>query len=202
VRIIGTPTSPYTRKVRVVALEKGLDVEFVDESPLAEGSRIADLNPLAKVPVFVLPDGSTLVDSPLIAEFLDRMSDRPRLIPVAGPEHFAVREWEAIADGVLDAAILVRFESLRPEPSRSSAWVERQLDKVHRGLAVLERRLGAAPFCVGPSLTLADIGTACCITYLEFRFGEIRWRERYPALGRLAAALETRPSFVATPIVA
>lgn len=199
-RILGTPSSPYTRKVRIVAMEKGLPVEFVVDNPLAEGSAVPALNPLGKIPVLIRDDGSELVDSPLIAEYLDLAGGGDRLIPMVGPERFAVREWEAIADGALDAAILIRMEMLRPEPQRSTAWVDRQRGKIESVLKEFDRRLGSGARCVGPNLTLADIATGCLLAYLQFRFEDGRWHERYANLGRLCAELEGRPSFRATPV--
>lgn len=198
--IIGTPSSPYTRKVRLLAHEKGIPLEFRLESPLAEGSSIPRLNPLAKIPVLIREDGSTLIDSPIQCEYLDALVDAPRLIPLVGPERWAVKEWEAIADGVLDAVILVRFESLRPESERSPAWVARQMQKVEQGLTVLDARLGGRTRCVGLDLTLADLAVGCCIGYLEFRFPDGRWRERHANLGRLMTDLERRASFEAVPM--
>jgi glutathione S-transferase len=199
-KILGTASSPYTRKVRIVALEKNLPVEFVVDGPLAPGSAVPGLNPLAKIPVLIRDDGQALVDSPLIAEYLDLAGDGAHLIPLVGPERFAVREWEAIADGALDAAILIRMEMLRPEPQRSAEWIDRQRGKIESVLAELDRRLGAQARCVGPTLTLADIATGCLLAYLQFRFDDGRWHERYANLGRLCAELETRPSFRATPV--
>lgn len=199
-KVLGTASSPYTRKVRIVAIEKALPVEFVVASPLAADSAVASLNPLGKIPVLIREDGRPLIDSPLIAEYLDLAGSGPRLIPLVGPERFAVREWEAIADGALDAAILIRMELLRSESQRSPAWIERQRAKIESALAELERRLGERTHCVGPSLTLADIATGCLLAYLQFRFEDGRWHERYANLGRLCAELESRPSFCATPV--
>ncbi len=199
-KILGTASSPYTRKARIVALEKGLPVEFVVDSPLAADSQVSRLNPLGKIPVLIRDDGSTLIDSPLISEYLDLAGAGPRLIPLVGPERFAVREWEAIADGALDAAVLIRVETLRPEAQRSAMWIERQRGKIEASLAELDRRLGSHEHCVGPTLTLADIATGCLLAYLRFRFDDGRWAERYANLGRLCAAIEARPSFRATPV--
>ncbi|MBV6418455.1 MAG: putative GST-like protein YibF [Steroidobacteraceae bacterium] len=199
-QIIGTATSPYTRKVRVVALEKGIGHEFVASSPMVDSAEVQAANPLGKVPVLVRDDGSRLVDSPLIAEYLDGLNDAPRLIPRALAAREAVRQLEAIADGVLDAAILVRMESLRPEALRSNEWISWEDGKVHRGLAHLERAAHGRRFLIGDALTLADIALACCLAWLEFRFAEQDWRSRYPAAGRHAEEMLGRPSFAATPV--
>lgn len=199
-RIIGTATSPYTRKVRVVALEKGIAHEFVVASPMIDSASVQTANPLGKIPVLVRDDGSRLVDSPLIAEYLDSLAESPRFLPADPAPREAVRQLEAIADGVLDAAILVRLELLRPESLRSAEWISWQYGKVHRGLAHLEGVLKGRRRCVGDELTLADIAVACCVAYLEFRFAERDWRRRYPSAGRVLAELIERPAFVATPM--
>jgi len=198
VRIIGTLSSPFTRKVRIVALERRILTEFVIDSPLSEDSQVPTLNPLGKVPVLVKDDGSVLVDSPLIVAFMDGLGQGERLIPAADPERTAVLQWEAIADGVLDAAVLVRMEQLRPESERGRAWMDRQKGKVERGLAWLDRELGNREWCIGGRLSLADIALGCCAAYLEFRFEVEGWGRQFENVARVAAVLEQRPSFRAT----
>jgi glutathione S-transferase len=199
-RIIGTATSPYTRKVRVIALEKGIGHEFVALSPMIDSDAVQAANPLGKVPVLVRDDGSQLVDSPLIAEYLDGLAPAPRFLPRDGAQREAVRQFEAIADGVLDAVVLVRLESLRPETLRSAEWIGWQYGKAHRGLAHLDAVLAGRRYCVGDGISLADVAVACAMGYLEFRFSEGGWRARYPNAGRLAAEMFGRPSFTATPM--
>ena len=199
-RIIGTGTSPYTRKVRVVALEKAIGHEFVVHSPMIDSAAVQAVNPLGKVPVLVRDDGSLLVDSPLIVEYLERLAPLPRFLPEDAAGREAVRQFEAIADGVLDAVVLVRLESLRPEALRGAEWIAWQWGKVHRGLAHLETALRGRSYCFGDGLTLADVEIACCVGYLEFRFAERDWRRRYPGIGRLAGELFERPAFAATPM--
>ncbi|MGD9598513.1 MAG: glutathione S-transferase N-terminal domain-containing protein [Steroidobacteraceae bacterium] len=199
-QIIGTPTSPFTRKVRVVALEKNIAHEFVVSSPMIDSAEVQAANPLGKVPVLVRDDGSRLVDSPLIATWLDGLNDTPRLLPRDSRAFEVVRQLEAVVDGVLDAAVLVRMETLRPEPLRSAEWISWQQGKVHRGLAHLESAARARRFLVGEDMTLADIALTCGIAWLEFRFAEHDWRGRYPATARLAAGMLARPAFGATPM--
>lgn len=199
-QIIGTAASPFTRKVRVIALEKRIGHEFVALSPMIDSAAVQAANPLGKVPVLVRDDGSRLVDSPLIAEYLDSLAATPRLLPADAAQREAVRQFEAIADGVQEAAVLVRMESLRPEGLRSAEWIAWENGKMHRGLAYLEAALGQRARCVGDGLTLADIAVACCIGYLELRFGERDWRRRYPGLGRLAGEMFERPAFAETPM--
>jgi len=199
VQIIGTTSSPYTRKVRVCALEKGIPHEFVVASPMTGSAVVQAVNPLGKVPVLVRADGSRLIDSPLIAAWLDGLAATPRLLPDDAQQREAARQIEALADGVLDAAILVRVESLRPAVQRNEEWVSWELGKVHRALAHLNALLQGREQFLGDSLSLADIAVACCTGYLEFRLPEGEWGVRYPKLAAHLDALEARESFAATP---
>jgi glutathione S-transferase len=201
-KVFGTASSPFTRKVRIVAHEKALPLEFVVDSPMNSDSGVPAMNPLGKIPVLMRPDGSTLIDSMLIAEFLDTLNDRPRLLPVAGPERFEVREWEALAAGVMDAAVLIRMESIREPAERSDKWIVRQRGKIDRTLAFLERKLSGREWCVGQALTLADISLGCALSYLNFRFAEVPWAANYAQIGRLCERLEARASFRAAPMLA
>ena len=133
-KLLGSPASPFTRKVRIVLAEKRIDcdIERVDVQPV--NNPVNAHNPLGKIPTLVLDDGTALYDSRVIVEFLDNASPIARLIPEDNRERVAVRRWEALADGVLDAGILVRYESLRPENERSAAWVGKQATRMRRGL--------------------------------------------------------------------
>lgn len=197
-QIIGTTSSPYTRKVRVCALEKGIAHEFVVASPMTGSATVQAANPLGKVPVLVRADGSRLIDSPLIAAYLDALGATPRLIPANEAQREATQQIEAIADGVLDAAILVRVETLRPAAQHNEEWVSWQLGKVHRGLGHLNALLHGREQFVGDALSLADIAVACCVGYLEFRLVDGEWGVRYPKLAAHLDALEARDSFAAT----
>lgn len=199
-KVLGTASSPFTRKVRVVAHEKALPLEFVVDSPMSADSGVAALNPLGKIPVLIRPDGSALPDSLVIAEFLDAMNDAPRLLPAVGPERFDVREWEVVGNGIMDAAVLIRMESVRDPNERSQKWIERQRGKIDSSLAWMERRLSGRQHCVGSQLTLADISVGCAMSYLQFRFADDIWAERYSQVSRLWSALEQRASFRAAPM--
>ncbi len=156
-KLLGSPASPYTRKVRVVLAEKKIECEFekVDVNPA--DNPVNAHNPLGKVPTLILDDGTALFDSRVIVEFLDNVSPIARLIPEDNRERVAVRRWEALADGSLDAGLLVRYESLRPARERSAAWTEKQAGKLRRGLAMLAGELGDRNWCHGDRYTLADI---------------------------------------------
>ncbi|BDT61377.1 glutathione S-transferase [Massilia varians] len=203
-KLIGSFTSPYVRKVRVVMADKKLDVSFVQENVWVPETTIQQVNPLGKIPCLVMEDGSTLYDSRVIAEYLDTISPVCKLLPPNGRERTEVKVWEALADGVLDAAILVFLERRERSPEQQSArWIERQMGKVHAGLREMSVRLGDASYCMGTHYTLADVAVGCALGWLAFRFPDIDWRGDYPNLARLADKLAERPSFRDTvPVVA
>jgi glutathione S-transferase len=156
-------------------------------------------NPLGKIPTLVLDDGTALYDSRVIVEFLDSASPIARLIPEDNRERVAVRRWEALADGVLDAGILVRYESLRPEKERSAAWVGKQATRMRRGLAQMQADLGDKPWCQGERYTLADIAIGCCVGWIGFRKpAGIDWRGEYKGLAKHYDKLMERPAFADT----
>jgi|APDOM4702015248_1054824.scaffolds.fasta_scaffold17228_2 glutathione S-transferase len=197
-KLIGALTSPYVRKVRIVLAEKKLDYKFVLEDVWASDN-IRQANPLGKVPCLVLEGGEAVFDSRVIVEYVDTLSPVGKLLPANGRERAEVRTWEALADGVLDAAILARLEATwhgRGDAQRSQAWIERQLGKVDAALAAMSQGLGDKPYCAGIHLTLADIAVGCALGYLDFRFPQIDWRARHPNLARLAKKLEARQSFI------
>ena len=197
-RLLGSLTSPYVRKARIVLAEKKIDYAFELDNPWDENSRVPDANPLGKVPVLVLEDASTLFDSRVIVEFLDSVSPISRLIPADNREKIEVKRWEALADGVLDAAVTVVLERRRPAEQQSGATIERQMEKIERGLAVMSRDLGDKHWCTGNAFTLADIACGVALGYLDFRHGPVDWRVLHPNLAKLAAKLAERPSFADT----
>ena len=197
-KLIGAVTSPYVRKVRIVMAEKKLDYQFVQEDVWAAETTITESNPLGKVPCLVMEGGEALFDSRVIVEYLDTLSPVGKLIPAVGRERAEVKTWEALADGVLDAAILARLEANwagRGKGQRSQAWIDRQLGKVDASLKAMSQGLGDKPFCAGIHLSLADIAAGCALGYLDFRFPDIDWRTPYPNLTKLYEKLMQRPSF-------
>jgi glutathione S-transferase len=197
-KLIGSTTSPYVRKVRVVMAEKKLDYQFVEEDVWAGDTSIMQSNPLGKVPCLVMEGGEALFDSRVIVEYLDTLSPVGKLIPAVGRERAEVKTWEALADGVLDALILARLENTwsgRTKAQRSPAWVDRQMAKTHASLKAMSQGLGDKPFCAGIYLSLADIAVGCALGYLDFRFADIDWRTPYPNLAKLHEKLMQRPSF-------
>ena len=199
-KLIGSLTSPYVRKVRIVMAEKKLDYQLELEDVWAS-ERIVASNPLGKVPCLVMEGGEAVFDSRVIVEYVDTLSPVGRLIPERGRERAEVRTWEALADGVLDAAILVRLEqtwSGRGEAQRSTAWMDRQLAKMDAGVKAMAKGLGEKAWCSGTHFSLADIAVGCALAYLDLRFSQIDWRANHANLARLHEKLSLRASFVDT----
>jgi glutathione S-transferase len=195
-KLLASPLSPYTRKVRVVLAEKRIecDLEMVDVAPLE--NPVNRHNPLGKVPTLVLDDGTALYDSRVIVEFLDNVSPFSRLIPDDNRDRVQVRRWEALADGVLDAGLLVRYESLRDSNEQSSAWTGKQLARMHRGMAQMAADLNGRGWCHGDRYCLADIAVGSCMGWLGLRKpGGLDWHAEYPGLARHYAKLMERPAF-------
>jgi len=197
-KLIGSLTSPYVRKIRTVLAEKKIDYDLVLDSPWLEGNHVTASNPLGKVPVLLLDDDSALYDSRVIAEYLDAVAPNNRLIPASGRERINVKRWEALADGVLDAAVAAFLESRRADGERSSSWIERQRGKIAQALRTMSSELAEQPWCHGNSLSLADIATGCALGYVSFRLDDIRWSEQYPNLAHLHEKLMQRPAFAET----
>ena len=200
-KLIGSTSSPYVRKVRVVMSEKKLDYQFVEEDVWAADTTIMHSNPLGKVPCLVMEGGEALFDSRVIVEYLDTLSPVGKLIPAVGRERAEVKTWEALADGVLDALILARLEGSwagRKEGQRSQAWIDRQIAKTQSSLKAMSLGLGDKPFCAGIYLSLADIAVGCALGYLDFRFPDLDWRSDYSNLAKLQDKLMQRASFAET----
>ena len=199
IRLLGSLTSPYVRKVRIVMAEKRIDYQLELEDVWAPDTRILEANPLGKVPCLIMEDGGAVFDSRVIVEYLDGMTPVAKLIPPSGRERAEVRTWEALADGVTDALILTRLEQTqRPDEQQSPKWIERQMGKVHAGIKAMSHGLGDKPWCNGHAYSLADIAVGCALGYLDFRFSHIVWRTLYPNLARLNEKLTARPSFADT----
>lgn len=200
-KLIGAITSPYVRKVRVVMAEKKLDYQFILEDVWAAETTIAASNPLGKVPCLVMEGGEAVFDSRVIVEYLDTLSPVGKLIPQQGRERAEVKTWEALADGLLDAAVLARLETTWPgrsDEQRSQAWIDRQLGKIDAALKSMSQGLGDKPFCSGIHFSLSDVAVGCALGYLDFRFSSIDWRNNHPNLARLSDKLAQRQSFIDT----
>jgi len=198
-KLIGSLTSPYVRKVRIVFSEKKVDVDLQLENVWAADSKIAQSNPLGKVPCLILDDGEVIFDSRVIVEYADALSPVSKLIPGDNRERASVKTWEALADGIMDAGILARLErTWRPAAQQSSAWVDRQMGKIDIALVQMSQKLGDNAWCHSNQMTLADVATGCALGYLLFRFPDIQWQAQHPNLDRLYQKLLQRPSFIET----
>ena len=199
-KLIGSLTSPYVRKVRVVLAEKKLDYNFVIEDVWGSDAILAS-NPLGKVPVLVMEGAEAVFDSRVIVEYVDTLSPVGKLIPASGRERVEVRTWEALADGILDASVAARMEAVwahRTEAQRCQAWIDRQQVRIAAALKSVSQGLGDRAYCVGTHFSLADIAVGCALGYLDFRFPENTWRQDYPNIARLADKLAVRQSFIDT----
>lgn len=198
-KLIGSLASPYVRKVRVVMAEKKLDYEFALENVWAPDTTILGSNPLGKVPCLIMEDGGAMFDSRVIVEYLDTLTPVGKLIPPLGRERAEVKCWEALADGVSDAAVLVRLEKTqRSGAEQNQVWVDRQMLKVHAGIKAMSTGLAETAFCAGNQYTLADVAVCCTLGWIAFRFPEIDWRGDYPNLAKLFDKVVERMSFKET----
>ena len=197
-KLIGSHTSPYARKVRIVLAEKKIEYDFAVDSPWAADSKVPDYNPLGKIPVLVLDDDTALFDSRVIVEYIDNVTPNNKLFPAPNRERIEVKRWEALADGLCDAAVPALLERKRPANEQSADWIARQLAKVERGLAFMAEELDDKSFCMGTHISMADLAVGTALGYLCFRFPEINWQEAHPNLAKLYDKLMQRPSFAET----
>ena len=196
-KLINSPASPYGRKVRVALAEKKIEYQVVEMSPAGDNP-VHAYNPLGKVPVLVLDDGTHLFDSRVIVEYIDSVSPVSRLIPEPARQRIVVRRWEALADGVCDAAGLINTERRRPATLQSAEWIARQDRKIRQGVAEMTRELEDRAWCNGEAYSLADIATGCALGYLDLRYPDFDWRAECENLARHFEKLGKRPSFADT----
>lgn len=198
-KLIGSLTSPYVRKVRIVMAEKKLDYQLVIEDVWGSDAILAS-NPLGKVPCLVMEGSEAMFDSRVIVDYVDTLSPVGRLIPAGGRERAEVRTWEALADGMCDALILARMEqNWGPrEGMRCQAWIDRQVSRANAVFKAMSQGLGDKPFCHGTHFSLADVAVGVALAYAEFRFPQLSWRSDHPNLRRLADKLAARQSFIDT----
>ncbi len=195
-KLYGSDTSPYVRKVRIVIAEKQIACDWVMERPADAGGRFRELNPLGKIPVLETDSGSVIYDSPVIAEYLDGLST-PRLIPEAGENRWQVQTLHALGDGMMDATVARMLERRKPEDKQTAAVVSKQEGKVADALKSLDSTVASKSFFVDNSFSLADIAIATALSYIDFRYNH-DWRSQFPALAVWAKAIFTRDSFTGT----
>jgi glutathione S-transferase len=195
-KLYASVTSPYARKIRVLAEEKQLPLDFISVDLSAVNSPVPRLNPLGKIPVLERDDGSTLFDSPVIVEYLDAIK-APALTPASGELRWLTLRWHALADGIMDAVIARMMELRRPLDHQLADAVFKQQDKVARSITYAESHLNDGAWLVGTSLTTADIAMAVALEYVDFRYPHV-WRDANPNLAKWLDGLSSRPSFIAT----
>lgn len=194
-KLIGTLNSPYVRKARLVLLEKNIPHEFLVDAPREPGSQVARVNPLGCIPALILDDETCVFDSPVVAEYADSLNDSPILIPRADPmARMRVKRWEALADGIMDSAVLVRTERIRPAEKQEAGNITRPNDAITRALSFVSGQLGQREWCEGSSISLADLALASALIYLDLRQAERDWRGAHPNLAAWFARISERPS--------
>jgi glutathione S-transferase len=198
-KLLGTNTSPYVRKVRLVLLEKNIAHGYLIDAPREPGSQVARANPLGRIPALILDDDTCVFDSPVIAEYADTLNDTPILIPRGDAlARMRVKRWEALADGIMDSAVVVRTERIRPEAKQEPDTIARHNDAIGRALAYAAELLGEREWCEGTAITLADLALTSALIYLDLRQPERDWRAAHPNLAAWFARLSARPSVRAT----
>lgn len=198
-KLLHAPTSPFVRKVMAVAIETGLDdrieIEFNAASPLQRDPVLTGSNPLGKIPALVLDDGTVLFDSPVICEYLAHLAGDTTIFPVPGPARWTALTLQALGDGLLDAAIANRYETLmRPEDKRWQGWTEAQIAKVQGALDEIEK---IAP-TLGSEPTIGTITIGCALGYLDFRYADLGWRDGRPNAAAWFEAFDARPAMAQT----
>ena len=201
-KLLYTLNSPYARKVRIVAAEKHIELRLEEVVLAAPDCPVKQYNPLGKVPVLILDDGDSLYDSTVIVEYLDNRTPVAHLLPLDSNSRIKVRRWEALADGVCDAAVATMIEQRKEESMQDANFIARQMGKVSLGLQVLNddlaknSALGKSKWCVNGAFSLADIAVGCMLGYVNLRFSTvIDLATDYPNLAELQIALHKRPSF-------
>jgi len=196
-KLIGSYTSPFVRKISVLLLEKGITFEFVNEQPYNAENGVAQYNPLGKVPALVTDDGEYWFDSPIIAEYIELLGIAPAMVPREPKAALAVRQIEALADGIMDAALASVREQARPAAQQSETELLRQREKINRSLDRCEQLLHDGSVKTD-TLNLATIAIACAVGDLNFRHVSPGWCVERPLLVKLAETLFQRESFART----
>src|ERR1035437_1457724 len=197
-KLLGTHTSPYVRKARLVLLEKNIPHEYVIDPPQEPGSQVARVNPLGRIPALILDDGFCVFDSTVIADYVDTLNDAPILIPRDDPlARLRVKRWEALADGIMDSAIVVRNESIRPTEQQNAVTLELHNTAVSHALEYASQLLGTNRWCEGEAITLADLALVSVLIYLDLRQSARDWRSAHYNLAAWFERISARPSVIA-----
>ena len=193
-KLFHSPTSPYARKVVACAITRGIDgqIELLRTDPHVSPPQLLAVNPLSRIPCLVTDDGLSLFDSPVICEYLDTIGDALPLFPAHGAQRWRALKFQALADGIMDAAVGRRMEMGRPREDARDAVMARHKAAVERALDVLE---------ADPPHRTADIGSvavACALGYLDLRFAADTWRDGHPKLAAWEAAFAEEPGIART----
>lgn len=197
-KLLYTPNSPYARKVRIVAIEKHIELQLQEVTLGDPNSPLMQYNPLGKVPTIVLDDETALYDSRVIVEYLSARTPVNHLLPNEHKLKIEVLRWEALADGICDATIVIVLEQRKPEALQSAITIKKQMLKIENGLATLNKEISKKKWCVNETFSLADISVGCLLGYLDFGFKQLNWQEQYPNLAKHFTILSKRPSFKET----
>jgi|TARA_B110000305_G_scaffold58268_2_gene64528 glutathione S-transferase len=196
-KLLSATPSPYARKVRIALAEKNLSFELVTEVPWDSTTSTPKYNPLEKLPVLILDDGTSLYESSYILQYLELKHPLPPLLPPDVDGVLRARKLEVLCDGVLDAVVLIFFERQRPDGG-SNLWIRRQQRKIDGGVRAVARMVGEREWCVGDSFSLGDVAVGTMVRYFDVRYPELQCRTLYPNLADLSERLEQRPSFKAS----
>ncbi|MEC5398314.1 glutathione S-transferase [Uliginosibacterium sp. H1] len=197
-KLIGSTTSPYVRKVRILLEEKGLAYEFVAEQPWEPTTHVPDYNPLGKVPALVADDGRIWFDSTVVAEYIETLGAAPAFLPADPLARVEVRQLAVLADGIVDAGVAWRVDAQRPEERQDAKWIARQRGKAERGLDKLEQLATGQEWLHRSGYGLADVAAVCALGFLDFRHPSLDWRASRPQLTAYAERIVRRPAFAAT----
>jgi glutathione S-transferase len=198
-KLLGTDGSPYARKARVAIAGKGVACDYVNASPRDPASGVSAANPLSKIPTLLLDDGTSIYDSSVIAEYVDGIGSGPKLIPDSFAERIAVRRWEALGNGILDAAVNVMHDRRLPlAQQRGTEYVTRQMEKIEAALAFIEKTVAGTDFVHGEKFSLGDVVCGTALGYLDRQLPDLDWRGRYANVKRYGDKLAARPAFLAT----
>ncbi len=201
-KLLYTVNSPYARKVRIVAIEKRIELDLQEVNLADPACIVKQFNPLGKVPVLILDNQESLYDSKVIVEYLDLHTPVAHLIPQDNRSKILVKCIESLCDGICDAAVAVMLEERKAVEMQSKALIDKQLDKVLRGLEVLNIDIAKKKWCVNETFSLADIALGCMLGYVDLRFSKLKWQDNYLNLAKHYSLLIKRPSFKLTmPVV-
>lgn len=196
-KLFYTPTSPFVRKVRIAAIEKGLDekIELVLSPPRENSPALHSANPLGKIPALELENDQSIFDSSVICEYLDSLSEQGHLFPSDTAERLRARQMEALANGIMEALVARFLELARPENERSPGWIERWESAISRSLSALEDQIDALP----ETIDIGHVSLGAALGYMNLRYPECQWQAQCPKTAAWFEAFSKRPSMQETP---